>query len=967
MMLAVKKIFLISLVFFLAVLIAPNASAADVNFNARIPGSGGQPPPPPPPPPPPVLGCNDPLATNYNPNLPGGGICLYPLAGCTNPVAINYNPFALIDDGSCQLPILGCTDPLSTNYNPNANRDNGSCQYTGEGCTDPTATNYNPLATINNGSCRYQILGCTNPLATNYNPQATINDGSCLVAGCTNPLSTNYDSQATSDDGSCITPGCTDPTAVNYNSQATVDNGLCSYDPEAIPGCLDASAINFNSEATVDNGSCLYLLAGCTDSSALNYNINAKVDNGSCVYTLPIVPLGSISEPAYYFFTNNNGLQLYLANNQLDLLINHELTIIIPNNFAKAVVKLAAVIGGEVWSFTYDTASNQYLLTLDKFNSSGQTEILLLATYADNSGSHKNITVKTQPLGQVFSKLPQDKTRLFGITVSLYDENNKLIRQLQKINADGTYGFMVENGRYRLVVFDNGQKIYDGPFFQVNNHIINRDIGLTWWEELIKLIKALLDNPAVETANRFTAPLALSISFISSMAAIPWWNFINYLNYLFTEPLAWFFRRKKKGWGVVYNSITKKPIDLAVVRLYDKASGQLLKSKVTDKNGRYNFLVSEGRYTLEAIKPNMVFPSQILKGALEDKQFTDLYHGEEIIISKEQKGIITANLPVDPPDLKDSDQEILKRNFWYHIQKNISLIGPAVSLLSFAISPTVLMASFSLTHIILYLLFKRLAAKEKAHQWGVVLDALSGQPLSGSVAKIFAPEYDKMLEAQVTDRFGRYGFLAGNNVYYISANKAGYSEGKTDNIDLTNKKAEEVIGQDLKLQPLTDQTKMSSGQETSTVIENEIETPEETVAEPVEKNEEKTVVPEAISQPVAPIGEKIISEQPQELPVVQSEEKLSSDTPPQPIPEASPLEELAAALTAQAASQANVENKIKSAPISEPREPDSTKTTEELVSQEAQEPPSTETTSPSKDETSLEIGDSSQPTENKFG
>ena len=835
-MLLAKKLLVISCIFFLAVLAVSFVSAADVNINAKIPGGG------PPPPPSIVYGCTDSSATNYNPSATvNNGTCIYNIPGCTDSDAINYNPAATVDDGSCILPIPGCTNPAATNYNPLANQDDGSCII--PGCTNPAATNFNSQATIDDGSCIYQISGCTNPLADNYNQLATIDDGSCIVSGCTNSQATNYDSQATLDDGSCIILGCTDPTAVNFNPQATVDNGTCSYDPNDIPGCTDASALNYNPQATIDNGSCTYLVPGCTDSRALNYNPSAAVNNGTCIYPLPVV-----TGLDYHFFTNNNGLQLYPQNNNIDLLINSELLILIPDNFSKEVQKIVATIGGEILPLKYDTESKQYLLKLNRFTSVGQTDINLMVVYSDNSAEGKNIIVTTHPYGQVFSKLPQDQTRIFGISISLYDENNNLIIQLSKISSDGTYGFMVENGRYRLVVFDNGQKIYDGRLFRVNNNIINRDIGLTLLEQIIRAVQETLDNPIVEETNKYAAPAMISVVTASTLWAIPWWGLVNYLQYLFTEPLAWLFRRRKKGWGIVYNSITKKPIDLAIVRLYDKTSGKLLKSKVTDKAGRYNFLVLEGNYYLEVVKSSMIFPSQILKDRAEDKQFIGLYHGESIVITKDQKGIITANIPVDPQDVKLSNKEILKQNFWYNVQKNISLIGPVFAIVSFVIYPSLLIGSFAVFHIVLYLLFKRLAAKDKANKWGVVLDAKTGKPVAGSVAKIYSPQYDKMLEAQVTDRHGRYGFLAGNNVYYIAATKDGYAEAKTNTIDLTHQKSEEVIGQDIELRPIADQSSSINKDDTN------IPKKEETTL-PAKKIEE--IKPEIKSTPGGP-GEEIV-------------------------------------------------------------------------------------------------------------
>jgi hypothetical protein len=45
--------------------------------------------------------------------------------GCTDPLATNYNPLATIDDGSCIIP--GCMNECSANYDSNANTDDGSC------------------------------------------------------------------------------------------------------------------------------------------------------------------------------------------------------------------------------------------------------------------------------------------------------------------------------------------------------------------------------------------------------------------------------------------------------------------------------------------------------------------------------------------------------------------------------------------------------------------------------------------------------------------------------------------------------------------------------------------------------------------------------------------------------------------------------------------------------------------------
>jgi hypothetical protein len=143
--------------------------------------------------------------------------------------------------------VLGCTNPIATNYNVCATQDDGSCLI--NGCTDNTACNYNALATVNDGSCVYP--GCMDAAACNYNALAGCSDGSCTYPGCIDVTACNYDAQAGCSNGSCTYPGCMDVTACNYDSQAACSDGSCTY-----PGCTDPLACNYNVNAGCDDGTC---------------------------------------------------------------------------------------------------------------------------------------------------------------------------------------------------------------------------------------------------------------------------------------------------------------------------------------------------------------------------------------------------------------------------------------------------------------------------------------------------------------------------------------------------------------------------------------------------------------------------------------------------------------------------------------------------------------------------------------
>ncbi len=509
--------------------------------------------------------------------------------------------------------------------------------------------------------------------------------------------------------------------------------------------------------------------------------------------------------PDYHYYTNSGVLELAPSNNNLDLLLNKDLTIITNSQFLKPVENIVASIGSNAYSLAYSPQLGQYSLRLDNFNKLGILKGNLTVVYTDQTIWQTPLDITVNPLGKIEDGI--SKKQIPGVEVVLVDSAGKVFVGSNQRNPlltsnDGLYGFMIPNGRYRVLVRQNGQEKYSGAVINVTNNIVNSDIIISpaFLASLNNIIKAL-HSPQVQTANKYGALAVAALAMLNSIASIPWWNFWYYLQYLFTEFIPWLFKRKRKGWGIVYNSITKLPIDLAGVRLYDASTKKLLQSKITDRQGRYIFLAEAGAYYLEVYKPGYDFPSQLLKTLGEDKKYADLYHGEIINIKAGEKGAIIANIPLDQHEIKATDKQILREQFWQAIKNNISYVGPIFAIVALIISPGWLMASLTALHIILFLLFRRLARGKKVRSWGVVYDVKNRKPLAKSIARIFSPEYNRMLEAYVTDSRGRYGFLAGNNVYYITAEKDGYEGYKTGNIDLSKGEVK-VVGKDMPLKPL---------------------------------------------------------------------------------------------------------------------------------------------------------------------
>lgn len=76
---------------------------------------------------------------------------------------------------------------------------------------------------------------------------------------------------------------------------------------------------------------------------------------------------------------------------------------------------------------------------------------------------------------------------------------------------------------------------------------------------------------------------------------------VQVLVYFLVRRLA--HAHKPKGWGIVYDETTKLPVGNAVVRLFEPTYNKLIETVLTDRLGRYAFLVGPNEYYLTFAKP----------------------------------------------------------------------------------------------------------------------------------------------------------------------------------------------------------------------------------------------------------------------------------------------------------------------------------------------------------------------------
>lgn len=322
--------------------------------------------------------------------------------------------------------------------------------------------------------------------------------------------------------------------------------------------------------------------------------------------------------------------------------------------------------------------------------------------------------------------------------------------------------------------------------------------------ELLPAVSSIIEvitSPVAKVISQdIITPILLSVAAVNTIpiAVMLTTYLLPYLNVIFAEPLLFLFRKKRKKWGVVYNSLSKVPVDLAVIRLYDKKDNRLVQTRVTDRQGRYILIVKDpGSYYISASKGGFAFPTRYLSNEKQDARFIDLYHGEPISVSA-SGAVVTANIPLDPVEKTiRPEREVVFGYLLKNTRAIVSYVGLILAALIFLVYPTLITGISIATHLILFVVFRRLAITPKPKSWGIIYDQADKKPLHYAIVRIFDTKFNKLLETQVTDSAGRYSFLVGQNQYQLLAEKEGYQSREVKPLDLTQK--EEIVNLDLGL------------------------------------------------------------------------------------------------------------------------------------------------------------------------
>jgi hypothetical protein len=274
--------------------------------------------------------------------------------------------------------------------------------------------------------------------------------------------------------------------------------------------------------------------------------------------------------------------------------------------------------------------------------------------------------------------------------------------------------------------------------------------------------------PIASTTTSFLISHPLAFSDIPLLIARGWSSFLT--------AIGW--RKRKKPWGTVYDSVTKLPIDPAYVVLTD-IFGNEIATSITDINGRYGFAVDPGRYKIITNKTNYIFPSTKLVGKSSDDFYDDLYFGEDIIITKEGE-IITKNIPIDQlafdwneyAKTQAGGTHGQKLHFYRKSDVILRKLSQIVFVFGFIFSIYAILNSPSIYNAVILGLYVVMAIIQSftpfLHAKGSVSSQATGEALPFSVVRLISSVTNREVTHKVADRIGNYYGLVQNGTYTIA-------------------------------------------------------------------------------------------------------------------------------------------------------------------------------------------------------
>lgn len=234
--------------------------------------------------------------------------------------------------------------------------------------------------------------------------------------------------------------------------------------------------------------------------------------------------------------------------------------------------------------------------------------------------------------------------------------------------------------------------------------------------------------------------------------------------------------RKRRPWGTVYDSVTKRPLDPAVIELVNEL-GSAVQTTYTDLEGRYGFLVVPGTYRLRVTKHDYQFPSQRLAGQAWEEVYGPTYLGDQVTIADDAATILY-NIPLDPTNLDFAavaHQNLKRYRYYSEVRQWLETLSLWLYRAGFLFAAYTAVADPAWQSVLVLLVFAVIGLLHYAgfgpRPYGKIVETATGKPLA--YALVTAQDVLTKQEAKrtITDEFGRYYALVPDGEYVVTVAK----------------------------------------------------------------------------------------------------------------------------------------------------------------------------------------------------
>ncbi len=294
-------------------------------------------------------------------------------------------------------------------------------------------------------------------------------------------------------------------------------------------------------------------------------------------------------------------------------------------------------------------------------------------------------------------------------------------------------------------------------------------------------VRSLRENPqAVAIVNQAVAPAALLASALSTIVVtgnavaagshivLGWWQTLRFIF------LGFLKRKPRYPWGRVINQWTQQPIAGARVNVVEPVFKRVKETQLTDREGRFGFLVTPGAYYLTVSRAGFA-PA----------------HTEEFSVGE---NVAALNLTVEMVETRRILSDV--RTWWvkfihavndflYQINPLVLVVGTGISAFALLVVPSTLNVIVLISYAVIDAA-KAWLSLYSAKSYGLVIDQQTRLPLALSVIRIFNVDNNWLIGTRVADDRGRFTFLTLPGRYYLSCDKAGYQELKTAPIAISH-------------------------------------------------------------------------------------------------------------------------------------------------------------------------------------